>query len=265
MPGNLYRAILHGSPGDPKAAAYSLMTLGADPHYVGGKIAILAVLHTWTRALHYHPHVHLMVPGGGLSEDGSWNPSRKNFLVPVRALSPIFRAKFMEMARKALPEEELPRSVWNTSWVVYSKPAAQGAEKVLNYLARYVHRIAITNNRILSIDDDKVRFRYKDSKKQCWKTMTLPAQEFIRRFLQHVLPARFHKVRYFGLFSPSNRRIWALIQSHFEQKGESEPEYRENDEKDDVSPPRSSVRCLECKNGFMILIAVIPCKKRYPP
>lgn len=150
-----------------KAAARSLMKLVADPHYVGGKIAILAVLHTWTRAMGYHPHVHLMVPGGGLSEDGSWNPSRKNFLVPVKALSPIFRAKFMELARKALPEVVFPQSVWNTKWVVFAKPAVQGAKKVLNYLARYVHRIAITNNRILSIDDGEVTFRYKDSKKRC--------------------------------------------------------------------------------------------------
>jgi hypothetical protein len=177
-----------------RAAASSLMTLARDPRYVGGTIAVLCVLHTWTRAMVYHPHVHCLVPGGGLSDEGrSWLAARKRFLVPVRALSKIFRAKFMKLARRALPDQVFPESVWHTPWVVYSKPTIHGAEKVLMYLARYVHRIAITNNRILFVTDNTVTFRYKDSRKRRWNIMTLPAPEFMRRFLQHVLPRGFHK------------------------------------------------------------------------
>ncbi len=144
----------------------------------------------------YHPHVHCLVPGGGLSFDNQyWIPSKRSFFLPVKALSKIFRAKFIELARKELPEIKFPQSIWKKPWVVYSKPTISGAEKVLEYLARYVHRIAITNNRIISDRNGKVTFKYKDSKDNQWKTMTLEAMEFIRRFLQHVCYKGFHKVR----------------------------------------------------------------------
>ena len=191
-----------------QAAAYALTKLARDPHYVGGRIGIVSVLHTWTRAMVYHPHVHCLVPGGGLSQDGTqWLSSNKTFLVPVAALSLIFRAKFMELARSALPKVRFPDSLFKKGWVVYSKASVQGTGKVVNYLARYVHRVAITNGRIVSMDNGEVRFRYKDSREGAWKTMTLTAREFIRRFLQHVLPRGFHKVRYYGIFSPSSRHL----------------------------------------------------------
>lgn len=247
-----------------RAASYALSKLALDPRYVGGKIGILAVLHTWTRAMIYHPHVHCLVPGGGVSADGQWLPARTGFLVPVTALSKIFRARFMELARKALPEVSFPESVWKSSWVVYAKPSVQGAAKVLRYLARYVHRIAITDNRILSTANGQVSFRYRDSRDQCWKTMTLEAMEFIRRYLQHVLPRSFHKVRYYGLLAPGNRHqldtIKTLLAHPKEQldtcSGQAMPD------------PLISVdarRCPYCATGILVWLAwILPCG-RSPP
>lgn len=241
-----------------QAAAQSLMKLAADPHYIGGKIGILAVVHTWTRAMIYHPHVHCLVPGGGLSQDGSrWIPARRGFLVPVTALSLIFRAKFMEMARAALPEVKFPESVWSKSWVVYSKPGVQGKEKVLNYLARYVHRVAITNRRILSIEDGQVRFRCKDSRENAWKTMTLCAEEFIRRFLQHVLPQGFHKVRHYGLLAQSNQHLLQRAKEILPEPAPPAPSQPK-------SPP-APMRCPSCKTGQLCCIGRIPRKGRSPP
>jgi hypothetical protein len=179
-----------------RAAAQSLITLAADPHYVGGLIGVLCVLHTWTRALAYHPHVHCLVPAGGVAADHQqWRPARQTYLVPVRALSKMFRGRFCALVHQERPALNLPESVWTTDWVVYCQPTVPGTEKVLDDLGRYVHRIALTNSRILSIDDGQVCFRYADSRTHRWQTMTLPAQEFIRRFLPHVLPRGFHKVR----------------------------------------------------------------------
>ena len=251
-----------------RAAANSLMTLARDPRYVGGTIAVLCVLHTWTRAMVYHPHVHCLVPGGGLADDGwSWLPARKRFLVPVRPLSEIFRAKFMELARRALPDQAFPESVWHTPWVVYSKPAIQTAEKVLMYLARYVHRIAITNNRILAANDNTVTFRFKDSRERRWKTMTLSALEFMRRFLQHVLPQGFHKVRSYGLLAPGSRgllpRIRELVLStsstHLQQTTSAVP---------DRHPAQKNLRpstCPQCQVGSLVVVLFLPYRRRAPP
>jgi len=200
-----------------KAAGRSLIKLAADPHYVGGLIGILAVLHTWTRTLLYHPHVHCLVPAGGVSDKQVWLPARKNYLVPVKALSKIFRGMFREMVTVKLPDLMIPEVAWNKEWVVYCKPAIQGADKILNYLGRYVHRIAIANSRILSIDDGTVTFRYKNCGNSQWKTMTLDAMEFIRRFLQHILPKRIHKVCYYGLWHPSHRDTLRGLQIILEQ------------------------------------------------
>jgi hypothetical protein len=172
-----------------RAAAQALIQLAADPHYVGGLIGVLCVLHTWTRTLTYHPHVHCLVPAGGVSADRTeWRPARTSYLVPVHALAKLFRGLFQALVHQERPDLTIPESVWTKGWVVYCKPALQGTELVLNYLGRYVHRIALTNSRILSTEDGQVSFRYQDAQDQRWKMMTLPAYEFIRRFLQHVLP-----------------------------------------------------------------------------
>ena len=234
-----------------KTAAQSLTKLAADPKYVGGKIGMLAVLHTWTRAMIFHPHVHFLVPAGGVSPDGNlWLPARNNFLVPVEALSTIFRAKFMKTARKALPHESFPEAIWQKQWVVYCKPV-QAAEKALEYLSRYVYRIAITNNRIVSASDGRVSFRYKDSRKRhpYWRTMTLPAVEFLRRFLQHVLPRGFHKVRYYGLLSPANRQL--LMRIRFKLGTQINAD-------DGTGSEEQGTTCRHCGVGIMIVIAILP-------
>src|SRR5881396_2732869 len=187
-----------------KAAADALQTLVRDPHYLGARIGALAVLHTWTRAMLFHPHVHMLVTAGGLSSDGSsWlNPKNPRFLVPVRALSVIFRAKFCAALKKAGLLDDVTPSVWRKKWVVHSQHAGHG-DKVLNYLARYVFRIAITNSRLESIESGNVRFHYRDNRTQQLRHVTLPGIEFIHRFLQHVLPRGATKVRYYGILSPS--------------------------------------------------------------
>jgi hypothetical protein len=195
-----------------KTAARALMKLAADPHYVGGTVGVLAVLHTWTRTLVYHPHVHCLVPGGGVSRDGRWMPARRRYLVPVKALSRIFRGMFRDAMAKELPDVRVPDAAWKKAWVVYAKPAVQGAEKTLAYLGRYVHRVAITNSRLLAIDNGRVAFRYQRSGEAVWRTLTLEADEFIRRFLQHVLPEGVHKVRYYGLWSPACRGLLRRVQ-----------------------------------------------------
>jgi hypothetical protein len=189
-----------------RAAASSLIELANDPHYVGGTVGVLAVLHTWGRTLMYHPHVHCLVTGGGLDrKTDEWCPSRPRYLVPVRALSKLFRRRFRELLGPSLKSLDIPAFVWRRRWVVHCKPVRGGPDSVLRYLAGYVYRTAISEDRILSADNGQVTFRYKDTRDDRFKTMTLPAEEFIRRFLQHVLPAGFHKVRYYGLWAPGNR------------------------------------------------------------
>jgi hypothetical protein len=195
-----------------KAAAEALIKLARDPHYVGGLIGILAVLHTWTRTLVYHPHIHCLVPAGGATDSGQWRSARGQYLVPVKALSRIFRGMFRDGLTELLPDVEMPQTVWKREWVVYSKPAVHGTEHVLSYLGRYVHRTAITNRRLLSIENGQVTFRYQEVGESAWKTMTLEACEFLRRFLQHVLPAGVHKVRYYGLWHPAHRSLLRQLQ-----------------------------------------------------
>jgi Putative transposase/Transposase zinc-binding domain len=243
-----------------RAAVDTLQKIGLDPHFVGGQLSMLAVLHTWTRALEFHPHVHMLVPGGGLDKDGVWRSARKKFLVPVEALSRMFRARFMKLARKALPQETFSKEVWNKEWVVFCKPTFNRARKVLRYLGRYVHRIAITNNRILATKDGNVTFRYQESKNGTWKTMTLQAGEFLRRYLQHVLPQGFHKVRYYGMLSPANRVTLKRVQLLLAQRSRN----KEEDKQETPEPAPKNI-CPCCKEGIMVIISWLPRKPRSPP
>jgi hypothetical protein len=197
-----------------EASSEALKTLAADPKYLGAKSpGFVGVLHTWGRTLEYHPHVHYLVPGGGVSEDGAtWLPSRPNFFVPVKALSVIYRAKFREAMRRAGLLEQIDPSVWHEAWVVHSQAVGDGRDS-LKYLAPYVFRVAISDRRILSCDDGKVAFSYRKSGSQRWRTMELEAMERAptrsvgrRRFLQHVLPSGFQKVRHYGFLSPNANR-----------------------------------------------------------
>jgi hypothetical protein len=193
------------------ASSSALQLLAKDPRFVGGHVGLIGILHTWARNLIYHPHVHYLVPGGGLSDDGkAWITSRKSFFLPVKALSVLFRAKFRDALRKKDWFDQVPKGVWSQDWVVHCQPVGNGVA-ALKYLAPYIFRVALTNRRILKLDDGKVTFAYKDSTSGETRTCTLRGEEFIRRFLQHVLPKRFVKVRYFGVFSSGKRKVLTMI------------------------------------------------------
>ncbi|MDH4101634.1 MAG: IS91 family transposase [Nitrospirota bacterium] len=207
-----------------RSVSETLLELGNDR--LGARIGVIGILHTWGQNLMDHPHIHCIVTGGGLSSNGSrWVASRKKFFIPVRVMSALFRGKFLDYLKKSYESGKLVfpgiiaplahshafdvfrRRLYHKNWVVYCKPPFNGAPGVLKYLGRYTHRIAISNERILKLEEDKVAFRwrdYADGDKN--KVMTLQASEFIRRFLLHVLPGRFVKIRHFGLMANRNRR-----------------------------------------------------------
>jgi hypothetical protein len=189
-----------------RASAAALQQLAQDPRFVGGRLGMVGVLHTWTRQLLFHPHVHYVVTGGGITDHGRWRSSRQDFLVPVKALSPIFRAKFRDALKQTELFTQVPPWVWRKAWVVHSEPVGSGTQ-AFQYLAPYIFRVAISNNRLRSLQQGRVTFAYKESATDQLKRCTITAAEFIRRFLQHVLPPRFIKVRYYGLLSPAHRHL----------------------------------------------------------
>jgi hypothetical protein len=189
-----------------RAAAGAVQTLAEDRQWIGGMPGILAVLHTWTRTLEYHPHVHLLVTAGGLSSDGAaWiKPANRRFLMPGRMLSQIFRAKMRDaLVQAGLAAHSAP-ATWERRWVVHVQQIGRG-EHAMKYLSRYVYRVAITNERIVRTTESSVTFRYVHAQTQQTREQTLPIQNFIARFLDHVLPAGFAKVRSYGLLSPAKR------------------------------------------------------------
>jgi hypothetical protein len=211
-----------------KAAAETLLTIAADPKYLGAEIGLVAVLHSWGQNLHYHPHVHCIVPGGGLSPTRSgavqWIACRPGFFLPVRVLSRLFRRLFLQDLRAAYEAGKLSffgdlagltapaafsrrlAEARHVEWVVYAKPHFGGPEQMLTYLGRYTHRIAIANSRLVSMADGRVAFRWKDYRHRGKaKVMTLDAHEFIRRFLLHTLPDGFHRIRHYGFLANGHR------------------------------------------------------------
>jgi len=211
-----------------RAASETMLTIAADPKHLGARIGITAVLHTWGSALTHHPHVHMIVPGGGISHDGTrWISSRAAFLLPVRVLGALFRRLFLTRLialhdqgklsffgasagladRRTFLRQLAP--VQNKRWVVYAKAPFADPEAVLAYLSRYTHRVAISNSRIIAFDETSVTFRYKDYRRddgQQQSVMKLSADEFIRRFLLHVLPRGFHRIRHYGLLASATRK-----------------------------------------------------------
>ena len=183
----------------------ALKKLAHDKRFIGSsRIGYLAVLHTWGAMLQYHPHLHLVIPGGAISEKGDrWLSSRQDLFVHTKPLAQIFRAKFRDAMKKARLFDKIDPSVWKQDWVADSQAVGRG-HNTLRYLSRYVFRVAISNNRIKSIGDSVIRFQYKDRQKKTWKTMGLGPMEFIRRFLQHVLPSGFMKIRHFGFLNPNS-------------------------------------------------------------
>jgi hypothetical protein len=201
-----------------QVSATAVKDLCAQKRHLGALPGMLSVLHTWNGQLGYHPHVHLLVTAGGITADGGhWEPARGEFLVPVAVLSGKIAAQFCAALKAAAPAvfAEIPASVWKRQWVSFCKHYGHGTVAVLSYLSRYVFRTAISNAQILGMDQSHVTFRWKDRDAGAWRTERLPGVEFLRRFLQHVLPRGFHKVRYYGLWHSSKReqsnRAWLLL------------------------------------------------------
>jgi hypothetical protein len=196
-----------------RASAAALMELAHDPRFLGAQIGLLGVLQTWTRDLRYHPHVHYLVPGGGLAADGrTWVTAKADFLVHVKPLAALFRAKLRAALRQTALWSEIPTAAWQQPWVVDCRPVGT-ARAALRYLAPYIFRVALSNNRIVRVADGRVTFRYSIGGSGQTAYCTLPVQEFLRRFLQHILPKGFVKVRYYGLFRVGNRRSLARLRS----------------------------------------------------
>jgi len=249
-----------------RSAAATVQQLAADPRYVGAQVGCLAVLHTWTRAMLYHPHVHLLVTAGGLSADGTqWVAAKhRTFLVPVRALSTIFRAKMCAGLRRAGLLGQVPTRVWTMPWVVHAQPAGQG-QRVLEYLGRYVFRIAITNSRLEQVTDDDVTFRYRDNRTQEVRRVTLPGVEFLERFLTHVLPRGCAKVRYYGLWSAKRRADRTKARALLSATAIAAPEAPATSVAASTSPSPPPPRCPHCQHGHLILIATLPRQRTVPP
>jgi hypothetical protein len=256
-----------------KASAETLITIAADPEHLGARIGVLSVLHTWGSALTHHPHVHMIVPGGGISHDGNkWVACRPGFFLPVRVLSRLFRRLFLERLVAAHRAGELQffsnhapltdaqafaaflAPLRNSEWVVYSKRPFGGPKQVLRYLARYTHRVAISNRRLVAGDDKGVTFKWKDYRaegRERLKLMTLATHEFIRRFLIHVLPGGFHRIRHYGLFA--NRSRADNIARARELLNVPTPKAHHAAGAETIEPPSLSHPC-PCCGGRMIII-----------
>ena len=271
-----------------KATAETLITIAADPKHLGARIGFTAVLHTWGSALTHHPHVHVIVPGGGIAPDGqSWISCRPGFFLPVRVLSRLFRRLFLE---KLVAEHEATSlhffgdlaalaeahafaqylaPLRKAEWVVYAKRPFGGPEAVLAYLSRYTHRVAIANSRLLAIDDASVTFKWKDYRVERagrYKTMTLPVDEFIRRFLIHVLPGGFHRIRHYALFANGGRaeniaRARQLLNAPTPPSAPADTDGSADDE------PQAIAHTCPCCGGRMIIIEIFEraCSPRYRP
>ena len=266
-----------------KAAAATVQTIAADPKHLGARIGLTLVLHTWGSAMIHHPHVHGIVPGGGLSIDGEqWIHCRPGFFLPVRVLSRLFRRLFLERLNQAYRSGELRffsehqslvqadafarwiKPLRKIEWVVYAKRPFAGPEAVLAYLSRYTHRVAIANSRLLKFNDQGVTFKWKDYRSKHrfrHKSMTLSTDEFIRRFLIHVLPSGFHRIRHYGLLANSGRRDNLKRARELLIDKTDDEEVNENGAIDSSEskltdipePPQTTYICPDCGNPMVII------------
>lgn len=262
-----------------RAASATLLEIAADPQHLGAKIGFFAVLHTWGQTLQHHPHLHCVIPGGGLSADNSrWIACRTGFFLPVKVLGRLFRGKFIAYLCEArdqgkltyagqlsyLAEAEgfnhLLRELRQVEWVVYANPPFGGPERVLKYLARYTHRVAISNGRLLEFTEDEVTFSYKDyAAGNITKTMTLDVDEFARRFLLHVLPRGFVRIRYYGFLANGSRAKKLELCRRLLTEGKTESESVNQVQKDGsqgnlTAAPKT---CPHCTQGKMVIIEKI--------
>lgn len=215
------------------AAVKSITKLAADPEHLGGDIGMLAVLHTWTRTLEYHPHLHMLIPGMVRLPDGTFR-KEDSFMVPIGALCKVFRAKFIHKLKKVFKDHKKLPYIKHNKWNVFIKESSSNPDRVLNYFARYVYGQAIDNSRILDVSDDGVTISYKRDGQR--KSMTLNPDEFLRRYLQHTLPKGFHRVRFYGLWHPANRgQLSRLRLELFLKSGKP-------------APPPLDPKCFPCPN-----------------
>jgi len=266
-----------------RAAAETLSTIAADRKHLGAEIGFFAVLHSWGQNLLFHPHLHCVVPGGGISPDGTrWLPCRPGFFLPVRVLSRLFRRLFLTYLQESFDAGQLhffsslktlhdPQAftrcldpVRKQEWVVYAKPPFAGPQQVVDYVGRYTHRVAISNHRIVDIDDGQVKFHwrdYRDNNQQ--KTMTLLAEEFIRRFLLHVLPSGFHRIRYYGFLGNRYRKdklehCRQLLNMTPPNESSSQPQPREDyRDRYERLTGHSLRECPVCHRGRMIMVKLL--------
>ena len=270
------------------AAAEATLTIAADPKRLGAKIGITAVLHSWGSAMTHHPHVHMIVPGGGISLDGTrWVSCRPRFFLPVRVLSRLFRRLFLGKLLAAHQAGRLaffgdnaalaePRAfaaflapLRRTKWVVYARKPFGGPQAVLAYLSRYTHRVAISNRRLIAADKTGVTFTWKDYRIEGpgrYKTMTLPTHEFIRRFLSHVLPKGLHRIRHYGLFANGNRAA-NIARARELLAVPSRPKQAETSETAAADQPHMLPRPCRCCGGRMIIIETFArgCQPKHRP
>ena len=271
-----------------RAARDTLCTIAADPKHIGAQIGFFAVLHTWGQNLLHHPHLHCVVPGGGISPDGTrWISCRPGFFLPVRVLARLFRRLFLDYLVKAFNAGELQffaslepvrmrhaflrhiAPTRKTDWVVFAKPPFAGPDSVLKYVARYTHRVAISNDRLLGLEDGEVRFRWKDYRNgsRC-KTMALAAEEFIRRFLLHVHPAGFQRIRYYGFLANRYRaQKLALCRQLLQMQPREQPDEGKKDYRDQYEELTgvSLKTCPECHRGHMVVVEVLQRDASRPP
>jgi hypothetical protein len=264
-----------------RATAETLTTIAADPKHLGAEIGFFAVLHTWGQNLLHHPHLHCVVPGGGISSDGTrWIPGRPGFFLPVRVLSRLFRRLFLKYLQKAFDSGRLRffstlqalqdppafthylAGARKTEWVVYAKPLFGGPQQVVDYVGRYTHRVAISNHRLVDIEDDHVKFKWRDYRNDNQqRTMSLLAEEFIRRFLLHVLPSRFHRIRYYGFLGNRyrkeklelGRRLLGMV-SPCSSESTPPEDYRDRYER---LTGHSLRECPICHRGRMIVVKLL--------
>lgn len=261
-----------------RAAAETLQRVAGNPKFLGAEIGLLAVLHTWGQNLHYHPHVHCLVPGGGLSSDNKqWVASRKKFFLPVKVLSRLYRGRFLAQLVAAHSEGRLAfhgdlarltnleafrqylAPVRETNWVVYSKPPFGGPEQVVQYVGRYTHRVAISNHRLLNLQNGQVAFRWRDYRDgNAQKITTLGAHEFIGRFIQHILPDRFVRLRSYGILSTRNRPTKLARCRELLQAATPKPALRDWKALLEELTGRAIDACQSCNRGTMETLEKIP-------
>lgn len=237
-----------------QTSADAVQTLALNPKWLGGKIGMVGALHTWDRSMGYHLHVHYLVPAGGIDpKTGQWKPAHPKFLVPGSALRKLFRAKFRDALKAEAPElfALAPPQTWTKTWNVHCEAVGDG-RTALKYLAPYIYRVALSNRRIVSMNNAKVTFSYKPRNKP-WTTMTLPAMKFILRFLQHVLPKGFQKVRYFGFLHPSAKKRFNKLKKQFQEnasEASSMPEAENHNKNREISVNRHTPQepgvCPQC-------------------